>query len=124
MDIGSIGTRLYTLIYGEQVGSDEFGNRYYRRDKLLNGRDRRWVIFKGRKEASKVPPEWHSWLHHTTAEPLSQAAAQPAEWQLHHLPNLTGTEGAYHPQGSDASGGHRASATGDFQAWTPGSKHG
>jgi NADH:ubiquinone oxidoreductase subunit len=121
MDIGSIGTRLYTLFNGEHVGSDEFGNRYFRCAKALNGRERRWVIYKGKKEASKTPPEWHAWLHHTTAQPLSEAAAQPADWQLDHLPNLTGTLGAYYPQGSDARGGRRAAATGDYEAWSPGS---
>lgn len=120
MDIGSIGTRLHTLFFGEQVGSDEFGNKYFRNKTALNGRERRWVLFKGKKEASKVPPEWHAWLHHTTPAPLSEAAAQPETWHLQHLPNLTGTLNAYRPQGSDAKGGRRARATGDYQAWTPG----
>lgn len=119
MDIGSIGTWLYTLLKGEQVGSDEFGNKYYRNATPLNGRERRWVVFKGRKEASKVPPEWHAWLHHTTDVPLSEQAAQPEPWQQPHIPNLTGTELAYRPSGSDARGGHRARATGDIQAWSP-----
>jgi len=121
MDIGSIGTHLYTMLNGEQVGSDEFGNKYYRHKKLLNGRERRWVIFKGKKEASKIPPEWHAWIHHTTNGPLSEAAAQPEDWQQGHIPNLTGTMVAYRPQGSDEMGGHRARATGDYEAWTPGS---
>jgi len=120
-DIGSIGTRLYTLLNGEQIGSDEFGNRYFRCKKELNGRERRWVLYKGNKEASKIPPEWHAWIHHTVDAPLSESAAQPEDWQQQHMPNLTGTLGAYHPQGSDARGGKRAPATGDYQAWTPGS---
>ena len=37
-DIGSIGTHLYTLLHGKPVGSDEFGNKYYRCAKKLNGR--------------------------------------------------------------------------------------
>lgn len=120
MDIGSLGTHLYTLLNGDQVGSDEFGNKYYRHKKLLNGRERRWVIYKGDKEASKIPPEWHAWIHHTTDVPLSEEAAQPEDWQQQHLPNLTGTLNAYRPQGSDQQGGKRAAATGDYQAWTPG----
>ncbi|MBL4615960.1 MAG: NADH:ubiquinone oxidoreductase subunit NDUFA12 [Magnetovibrio sp.] len=119
MDIGSIGTHLHTLLYGEQVGSDEFGNKYYRNPKKLNGRERRWVIYKGKKEASKIPPEWHAWIHHTTDAPLSEAAAQPEEWYDSHIPNLTGTLNAYRPQGSDEKGGRRATTNGDYQAWTP-----
>ena len=30
---------------------------------------------------------------------------------------MTGTEGAYHPPGSLALGGHRAPATGDYEPW-------
>jgi len=120
MDIGSIGTHLYTMLNGEQVGSDEFGNKYYRNKKLLNGRERRWAIYKGKKEASKIPPEWHAWIHHTADAPLSEAAAQPEDWQEAHIPNLTGTLNAYRPQGSDHRGGKRAAATGDYEAWSPG----
>jgi len=121
MDIGSIGTHIYTIFCGEQAGSDEFGNRYYRRKKKLHGRERRWSIFKGKKESSKIPPEWHAWLHHTADAPLSEAAAQPEEWQQPHLPNLSGSVHAYRPQGSDENGGKRDSASADYKAWTPGS---
>jgi len=120
MDIGSIGTHLYTLLSGEQVGADEFGNKYYRNKTKLNGRERRWVIYKGKKEASKIPPEWHAWIHHTCDAPLSEAAAQPEDWQVQHIPNLTGTLNAYRPQGSDHRGGRRAATTSDYESWSPG----
>jgi len=35
------------------------------------------------------------------------------------LPNLTGTEHAYYPQGDARKGMERPSATGDYQAWQP-----
>ena len=85
----------------------------------LNGRERRWVIFKGKKEASKIPPEWHAWIHHTCDTPLSEAAAQPEDWQQTHMPNLTGTLNAYRPEGSDHRGGKRASSTRDNESWSP-----
>lgn len=113
-----VGTWLYTLIFGERVGTDDFGNRYYRnRRQARFGRERRWVVFKGRVEASKVPPEWHAWLHHTADQPLTNAKVRP--WQKPHLPNLTGTPYAYRPQGHDLRGGKRAPATGDYEPWTP-----
>lgn len=115
-----VGTWLYTLMNGRLVGTDEFGNRYYRgKGKLLHGRERRWVVYKGRPEASKVPPEWHAWLHHTTADPLTEKAASAHTWQQDHLPNMTGSSAAYRPSGHDYKGGDRAHATGDYQAWTP-----
>jgi len=122
----TIGTRLFTLLRGDLVGTDSDGNRYYRmksRRKLQRGggrfsRERRWVIYKGEPEGSKVPSEWHAWLHHTVDPP-----PEPREryaWELDHLPNMTGTSQAYHPPGSILRGGHRARATGDYEPWSPG----
>ncbi len=115
-----LGTLLFTLLYGEHVGTDVFGNRYYRTRRLRRyGRERRWVVYKGSAEASKVPPEWHAWLHHTTLEPLTEAAAKKRPWQKEHLPNLTGTAYAYRPKGHDLRGGRRQPATGDYEPWRP-----
>lgn len=117
MDIGTI---LHTWINGKLVGADEFGNRYYkRRGAALYGRERRWVIYKDDKEASKVPAEWHAWLHHTSENPLTEQATQARPWQKSHVANMTGTAAAYRPKGHDIKGGDRAAATGDYTAWTP-----
>jgi len=115
----TIGTRVYTWLNGTLVGTDEFGNKYYRNKKKLQGRERRWVVYKGVTEASKIPAEWHAWLHHTVEEPLTEEATQAKQWQKEHLPNLTGTQNAYFPQGDARHGGHRPAATGDYQAWQP-----
>ena len=56
-------TRLITKLRGEGVGTDEFGNQYYQDRKVApNGRRKRWVVYEGDDEASKVPPEWNAWL--------------------------------------------------------------
>ncbi len=72
----TFGTQWWTWLYGEFVGDDEFGNRYYRTkggkiDPTL-GFERRWVIYSGVAEASMVPPSWHGWLHHTVDVPPTQ----------------------------------------------------
>lgn len=115
----SIGTRLFTMIHGQLVGSDEFGNRYYV-DRRSRGqkRERRWVLYRGDAEASQVPPEWHAWLHRTTASTPS-GAARPKAWQKPHEPNHTGTDLAYRPPGHTLMGGRRARATGDYEPWVP-----
>lgn len=121
----TLGTRLYTWLKGEEVGRDRFGNRYYRErnggrvhpDSLR--RERRWVIYEGEVEASRVPPEWHAWLHHTTGDPPDEDSAQTQPWQKEHRPNLTGTDQAYRPPGSLLKGGKRSKATGDYEAWSP-----
>ncbi|HYC15373.1 MAG TPA: NADH:ubiquinone oxidoreductase subunit NDUFA12 [Stellaceae bacterium] len=123
----SIGTRLFTWLRGELVGTDQFGNRYFREKpgrKLRRGggfdsRERRWVLYKGEAEASKVPPEWHGWLHHTVNDVPTDAGKPKYPWQKQHLPNLTGTPLAYRPPGSVLKGGHRARTTGDYEPWRP-----
>jgi NADH:ubiquinone oxidoreductase subunit len=112
--MATIGTRLMTWWKGELVGQDQFGNRYYREKA---GR-RRWVLFRGLPEASKVPPEWHAWLHHTT-DHIPVGKATPKPWEKEHLPNLSGTAAAYRPPGSLTQGGRRPHATGDYEAWRP-----
>ncbi|MEQ8165831.1 MAG: NADH:ubiquinone oxidoreductase subunit NDUFA12 [Alphaproteobacteria bacterium] len=116
----SWGTHLFTWIYGRQVGTDRFGNRYYEsRHFKRYGRGRRWVLYRGGDEASKVPPEWHAWLHNITDEPLQEAAAAKRPWQKEHLPNLTGSPEAYRPEGHVLNKGAHASATGDYEPWRP-----
>lgn len=116
----NIGTRLFTLLHGRRVGSDAAGNVYYtQRRPPAQGRVRRWVDFAGPPEATSVPPEWHSWLHYTTDQPLPEQGRRP--WQKPHLPNATGTATSYRPAGHDYQGGQRARATGDYETWIPGS---
>jgi NADH:ubiquinone oxidoreductase subunit len=122
--MSTIGTLIYTWLCGERVGSDAQGNRYYRsRSKWLRRkgreRERRWVVYKGIDEASKVPPEWHAWLHHISEVPLTASAGKVRPWQKPHLPNLTGTPYAYRPKGHELRGGQRPHATGDYEPWIP-----
>lgn len=109
----SIGTRLYTWLRGELVGRDQFGNRYFRQ---RSGR-RRWVLYAGEPEASKVPPEWHAWLHRTVEE--VPALRPPLPWAREHVANMTGTDAAYRPPGALEEGGRREAATGDYEPWRP-----
>lgn len=118
------GTQFYTWRHGQFVGEDEFGNRYYRAkapqiDPSV-GPERRWVIYNGEVEASKVPPGWRGWLAHTSAVPPSEETYAPREWELAHIPNNTGTAQAYRPRGSIAGKGQRPAATGDYVPWSPG----
>jgi NADH:ubiquinone oxidoreductase subunit len=116
----TIGTRLFTLFKGRLVGKDEQGNRYYEERGRPGARHRRrWVMYKGAVEASRVPPEWHAWLHRTVAAPPVEAKRPVRAWQKPHLPNRTGTTGAYRPPGHEYEGGKRARATGDYEPWRP-----
>ena len=117
----TIGTKLSTFFSGKQVGTDEFGNRYFTDKKPRKGqRERRWVMYKGVAEPSKVPPLWNAWLHHTIQTLPSAMNVPIYAWQKQHIPNLSGTAGAYLPPGHIRKGSDRAATVADYQAWTPG----
>jgi NADH:ubiquinone oxidoreductase subunit len=105
---------------GAFVGEDEQGNRYYEeRRASLEGRKRRYVVYRGLAEASRVPPDWHAWLHYTVEDPPTIAPLKRQKWEKPHLPNLTGTVRAYRPRGSLAREGVRQASSSDYEAWTP-----
>jgi NADH:ubiquinone oxidoreductase subunit len=118
--MSKFSTWLFTLFTGKFVGRDEFGNSYYQRrnSKRNFGRNERWVIYKGIPEASKIPPQWFSWMHYQTNEPPA-SNSKKYNWEKSHKPNLTGTEGAYYPKGHSLAEGQRQKATGDYEPWRP-----
>jgi NADH:ubiquinone oxidoreductase subunit len=118
----TVGARWQITRSSRFVGDDDTGNKYYESvaPKFnYDGRNRRFVIYNGYPDASKVPPEWHGWLHHTTPEPPTRAPLKRRSWEKDHEPNLTGTIWAWRPKGSLSRGGKRQAAAGDYQPWTP-----
>jgi NADH:ubiquinone oxidoreductase subunit len=117
------GIHFTTWRRGRFIGQDDYGNRYFEarddRDSYDRGRKRRWVIYRGYADASKVPPEWHGWLHYTFDEPPTVEPFVLKPWEKEHRPNLTGTIHAYRPAGALARGGVRQRASGDYEAWRP-----
>lgn len=116
--MATLGTLLYTWAKGKLVGTDTSGNRYYVEKSPAKGRrTKRWVVYNGEVEPSRVPAEWHAWLHYTTDAPLTFVARKA--WQKPHEANATGTAKAYLPPGHDRMGGRRERAAGDYDAWRP-----
>ena len=114
-DGATIGTHLFSLRKGSKVGEDEFGNRYF----VAKNGGRRWVIYNGPNDSSRVPPEWHGWLHGTHEGDPESYLPPERTWEIDSTPNLTGTSSAYRPAGALERGGKRAAAAGDYQAWSP-----
>jgi len=111
----SVGTLLSTKRGFRQVGTDAYGNVYHQSQKG----DRRWVIYNGPNDTSRIPAEWYAWMHHQI-DGLPDEVLPPArKFQKPREPNLTGTEQAYRPSGALERGGQRAAASGDYEAWTP-----
>ena len=93
----SIFFKIYCSIFAKKIGEDNYGNLYYVKKKITpknNFRQRRFVVYKGVVEASKVPQRWNAWLHHMTNEIPNENYRKP-RWIKEHVPNLTGTPFAY-----------------------------
>ena len=89
----TLGTRLYTFLYGKLVGKDQLGNKYYENKK----KNKRWVIYEGEIDASKISNEWYSWMHFTKNKLELNKNVKYYNWQKPHSPNKTGTTDSYHP---------------------------
>ncbi|MBN9890428.1 NADH:ubiquinone oxidoreductase subunit NDUFA12 [Salipiger abyssi] len=109
----TLNTRLWSSRNGTRVGEDEQGNTFYQ---TKDGK-RRWVIYNGEIEASRVSPDWHGWLHHTFDEPPTDRPLPHKSWEKPHLENLTGTALAYAPQGSIRQVEPKPRQ--DYEAWSP-----
>ena len=88
----TFGTKLKTIFFGNLVGEDSFGNKYYESKK-----GKRWVIYSDEIDASKIPVEWYSWIHFTPNKIEKEHKFNKYNWQKPHQPNLTGTEKSYYP---------------------------
>ncbi|MCY4336397.1 MAG: NADH:ubiquinone oxidoreductase subunit NDUFA12 [Litoreibacter sp.] len=109
----TLNTQFWTWRKGEKVGEDADGNTFYQ---TRDGK-RRWVIYNGEAEASRVGPEWHGWLHHTYEEPPTEAPLKRKDWEKPHQENLTGTAMAYAPSGSLRAA--QPADRRDYEAWSP-----
>ena len=125
-DGATLGTHLWAKrVGGEHVGTDAEGNKYYR-SKGTGGpntgsytqKERRWVIYSGANDASRVPSEWHGWLHRTWDEPPTDKPLKHKDWEKPHQPNLTGTGAAYAPPGSIRRAADPVPQS-DYEAWSP-----
>ena len=109
------GTRLAVGRGWDKVGTDVNGNVYYRSKKG----DRRWVMYSGINDTSRIPPEWYAWMHKQIDDVPDKALPPAPKYLREPRPNLTGTEHAYRPSGALERGGQRQAASGDYEAWTP-----
>ncbi|MDA9231465.1 NADH-ubiquinone oxidoreductase subunit NDUFA12 family protein [Rickettsiales bacterium] len=101
-----------------KVGSDEFGNEYFERKNAdKNGKKKRFVIYNGLVEASKVPSNWHVWLHYTVNKAPIHSNTHRNPWQKTHLPNLTGT--IYNHSPAIDKKNNKLSKSSVYESWNP-----
>ena len=112
----TVGTKLHTYFNGIKVGEDYFGNFYYESKDKKN----RWCIYSNESEASKISPEWNSWLRFISAAcPKDNDTIH--EWQKLFNGNLTGLDSVYKPRTAitSASKEDLDSYQSDYKAWKP-----
>lgn len=108
----TIGTRVWSYFNGIHVGSDEQGNIYYRNTKDT----KRWVIYRGIIESTRINPEWNNWLRYTSlSKPTDK---EKYNWQKTHLPNQTGTDDAYDPKKNETKT-NLIEKKDDYNKWSP-----
>ncbi|ATX65098.1 NADH:ubiquinone oxidoreductase subunit NDUFA12 [Roseinatronobacter bogoriensis] len=112
-NFSTLNTAFFTWRHGIKVGEDTQGNIFYR----SKDGAKRWVIYNGESEASRVSPDWHGWLHHTWDEPPTDRPLTHKAWEKPHQENLTGSAMAYAPQGSIRRA--EPAPRKDYEAWTP-----
>lgn len=109
----TLNTAFFTWRHGVKVGEDAQGNIFYQ---SRDGK-KRWVIYNGESEASRIGSDWHGWLHFTYDQPPTEAPLPRKVWERPHQENLTGTPGAYAPPGSIRRPDPEPRR--DYEAWTP-----
>lgn len=104
--------KYFVRFFSKKIGEDKWGNKYYlgiKRDYL--GRNKRYVIYNGMAETTKVPPMWHAWLHYMIEDIPDKI--EEHKWQKGYVPNLSGTNYAYDPAES------KAKKVNLYKAWRP-----
>jgi len=107
--------KILIALKGRFIGKDDYGNQYYEERFLFIKplrRPRRWVLYSGEVEASKVPAEWYGWLHYTLESPLQKPQYA---WLHPHQANKTGTDEAYHP----IKKGRKDKTDKGYEPWQP-----
>src|SRR3712207_5463748 len=112
----TIGTALWTRRFGGEVGRDDGGNIYYQ-DKKRSGR--RWVIYAGDNDGSRVPPGWQLRLRGASGELPGRALPRICKSQRTPSHNLPVTGGPFRPDGALGWGNVRTASTGDYEPWVP-----
>ncbi len=102
-----------------EIGIDEFGNTYFEENLSKEQKKRRFVIYKGETEPSKIPSSWHGWLHYSCNTPPINVNTYIHSWQKTHLPNLTGTIYQHCVSSSANKKGNRKKVGSDYEAWNP-----
>ena len=93
--VNNLGTIVYTVFFGKEVGKDSIGNRYFI---AKNNPLKKWVLYKNDKNPTIIPVNWQLWLTDNDKDlPISKEISKKYSWEKNRVINYTGTLQAYHP---------------------------
>ena len=112
----TVGTKLFTIFKGKKVGEDYLGNSYYE----SKNQEKRWCIYFDQSEASRISPEWNSWLRFISNS-VPEKYNITYEWQKFYKGNATGLDSAYKPSiiREGRMGEDLDDYQSDYKAWKP-----
>ena len=91
--------KIYLYFCGVKVGEDEYGNQFFelkRTDYL--GRKKRYCLYNGIPEASKISPEWHPFMHYQIEAKDVKTTFKQYKWQKSAVPDATLSQKKYLPR--------------------------
>ena len=109
----TVGTRIWSFLNGYKVGEDIFGHVY-----LRNKNDtKRWVLYDGDVDSTKVPPEWNAWLRYTSN--IIPTLQKKYAWEKEHKKNQTGSKNLYNPSASVLNSSNNKKKKSEYESWSP-----
>ena len=91
--------RIYLFFRSTKVGGDQYGNQYFEAKRTDSfGRKKRFCLYSGRPEASKISPEWHLFMHYQVEAKDVKTNYKQHKWQKPFVPDITLTEVKYLPK--------------------------
>lgn len=108
---------LWIRYFYKLVGVDEYGNEYFVSNRITStGRKKRYVLYKGIKDGSKVPAVWHAWLHYSIDDISLEETFKKYKWQTRHIQNLTGSSRGDMPSNFNSVA---PQSTATYSRWKP-----
>jgi NADH:ubiquinone oxidoreductase subunit len=82
--------RIYLHFFATKVGSDEYGNQFFElKTSDYLGRKKRYCLYNGYVEASKISPEWHPFMHYQIEAKAVKKTFKQYKWQKPFVPDTT-----------------------------------
>ncbi len=91
--------KIYLKFFATKVGEDEYGNEFFElKTTDYLGRKKRYCLYRGVVEASKISPEWHPFMHYQIEARDVKSTYKQYKWQKPFVPDTTLSSNKYLPK--------------------------